>query len=171
MTNYIDTIKALHRNRSTKSLIRQIIRLHKKQSTEEQREEIETLLFVVEDENTILEKHYSQLLDDVIDDSINQLSEPELLEFFTRYPDPRYLIKLNPEKLTESFKEKWLEIQTNNYDYMISVITAVQQRIDVLNRSLNQHHKNSNAYKEEKTYVDYCKQRVSNTRSLLISLR
>ena len=53
---------------------------------------------------------------------------------------------------------------------MISIITAVQQRIDRLNLSLNQYHKNSNAYRDAKAYVDYCKQRVRHTRSVLLSL-
>ncbi len=163
-TDYIQSVKDIHKHKTTKHLIKQLITIYNQDSSTSEFEELQQLLFVNEDEYPLKDKHLAQLLDDTIDDSINELEEYELLTFLALYPDPRYLIQLNKNKFTPEFKDYWYQIRHANYDYIISVLTAMQQRIDIMSRDLKKLPKNSPEYVRQNLHIKHSKNILSDVR-------
>lgn len=169
-TNYIQSVKDFHKHQTTKVLIRQLLKAYNYDYPNSTFEEIKIALLIVEDENIIFDKHRAQVLDDTLDLSINELDDREIISFLALYPDPRYLIKLDDSKLTDQFKSYWQQIKSDNYDYIIDVLTAMQQRIDLLNKELSQHHKNSPEYNRSNLHIKHCKSQLKQVRDIFIKL-
>lgn len=163
-TNYIQSVKDFHKNQTTKVLIRQLLKACNHDYPNSTFEEIKTALLIVDDESLIFDKHRAQVLDDTLDISINELDDKEIVSFLALYPDPRYLIKLDDSKFTDQFKAYWQQIKSDNYDYIIDVLTAMQQRIDLLNKELRNYRNNSSEYYRFKLYVEHCENQLRQVR-------